>query len=722
VSDLSNRVLRWLNEEAPHPVDATELGRAVGISPDERRTFRRLLRRLAAEGSIVRLRGARYAVPDRVRLVTGVLHTSRRGHGFVVSGSPDGDLFIPANRMGSAVDGDRVVARVEGHDRSDRPTGRVLRILERGRATLVGRFRPGRGSSGRVGFVAPDDPAVRREVVVPVGLEGGATDGDVVVVRVTDWGEEERAILGEVEEILGRAGSPEVDVLSVIRGHELPVEFPAAVMDRAERLRTRGIRPADLREREDLRATLTFTIDPPDAKDHDDALSIERSTDGWIVGVHIADVSFYVRPGSAMDREARLRGTSVYLVDRAIPMLPEALSSDLCSLVPAADRLTLSVFLDVSDRGTVTSSRIARTVIRSSHRLSYDRVQALFDGGPSIDPATDAALLMLRDAGRLLRKTRQERGSLDFDLPEARVFLDEEGTPVDIQRAERWESHRLVEDFMLAANQAVGGAAAELGEPFIYRIHEPPDADRLGRLAEVAMALGFAVPFRSTPTPAELQKLLEQRPGSPGSQLLAGLALRSMKQARYHGTDLGHYGLATRRYTHFTSPIRRYPDLVVHRLVAARQFGTGDSEACDEERLDAVARQSSERERVAASAERDSIALKKVRFMERHVGSTFEGTISDVRPFGFFVVLDSWFIEGLVHVSALEDDYYEWVEERFLLRGERTGRRFGVGQRLRVQVSRVDMGERRIELVPVGSDGGRPGRGRQRRSRRESAV
>jgi ribonuclease R len=327
VTPLSERIVEWLRTEAPHPVRASELGRALGIDKADRRILRRQLRRLEADGTIVRLRGARYALPGRIRLVTGMLSTSRRGHGFVITEADADDLYIPSTRMASAVDGDRVVARVEGQDRSGRPSGRVLRIIERGRSTIVGRFVPAETRRGNVAFVTPDDPVIRRDVIVPAGAESDAKPGDIVVVRVTEWGDEKRAIVGEVEEVLGAADSPEVDVLSVIHGHELPVEFPAPVTERAERLRERGMRPADLRGREDLRDVLIFTIDPPDAKDHDDALSIERSADGgWIAGVHIADVSFYVRSGSVIDREARRRGTSVYLVDRAIPMLPEALS------------------------------------------------------------------------------------------------------------------------------------------------------------------------------------------------------------------------------------------------------------------------------------------------------------------------------------------------------------------------------------------------------------
>jgi ribonuclease R len=715
---LGQRVIDYLQNEAAHPLRANELGMALRIKPADRKAFRGTLRQLVADGRIMRLRRGRYAAPDRIRLLTGELRVSRGGHGFVIPDSGDPDVHVAPAAIGPGLDGDRVAVRLEGVGRNGKPEGRVVRVIERGRSSVVGRWKPARPPR-RLAFVVPEDRRIARDVLVPEVPDPPPSKDDIVVVRVTDWGDEHRTPIGVVEEVLGPPDAPGVDVLAIIRAYDLATTFPREVTARAEAIRERGIRPGDLRGREDLRDLHVVTIDPPDAKDHDDALSIRDAGSGETeVGVHIADVSFYVRPGSVIDREARLRATSVYLVDRAIPMLPEALSSDVCSLVPDRDRLTLSMFLTIDGEGRVRDGRLAATIIRSRHRLSYDRVQKVFDGAESIDPETDSMLGALRDVSRKLRARRMRRGSLDFDLPEARVFLDDSGAPVDVQRADRLDSHRLVEDLMLAANEAVGGRAGRDGYPFIYRIHEPPDPDRLAQVAGFARALGFDVPFRGVPDPLQIQSILEQKPDTPQATLLATLVLRSMKQAKYSETDIGHYGLATRGYTHFTSPIRRYPDLLVHRIVGAHHLGRGDPARYTIERLADLARHASRRERVAADAERDSIQLKKLRFMERHVGSTFDGTISDVRPFGIFVLLEKWFIEGLIHVSALQDDYYEWVEERFLLAGQSSGRRFRVGQRVRVQVAGVDTEERRIDFVLAGEDN-LPRKRRARRSRRK---
>jgi ribonuclease R len=710
----AGRIAKYLHEEARHPVRVAELARALRVRPAERRPFRRLLRQLVARGEIVRLRGGRYAAPARIHIVTGTLRTWRRGNG-VVTADDGTELFIPSSAFGSAMDGDRVAARPEGRSRGGRAEGRIVRILKRGRTTVVGRVHSPLRRGG-VARVVPEDLALIRDVTVPI-LPEEVRSGDMVVVRITDWGDDHRSPIGEVERVLGAADAPGVDVLAIIHGHELPTAFPPDLEAQAERIRDRGIRRADLQGRVDWREKLTFTIDPADAKDHDDALSIEAvSADRWEVGVHIADVSFYVRAGGALDREARKRGTSVYLVDRALPMLPAALSSDICSLVPGADRLTLSLFVTIDAAGSIMETRFSQAVIRSRHKLSYEQAQAVLDGNASIDAESDAALFALRDVARWLRAARRARGSLDFDLPETRVFLDASGVPVDIQRAERWESHRLVEDLMLMANEIIGLRATREGYPFVYRIHETPDALRMAQLATMARALGFQPGFRERPTPAELQRLLAQKNGTPEALLLASLTLRSMKQARYSEADRGHFGLATRHYTHFTSPIRRYPDLLVHRIVAARHLGRGRADRYDMERLHALASHASDRERVASAAERNSVELKKMRFMEQHLGATFDGTVSDVRSFGFFVLLDPYYVEGLVRVSTLEDDYYSWSEERFLLIGEHTGRRFKVGQRVRVQIANVDIEERRIDFV-LAEEGDRKGRKRARRGR-----
>jgi ribonuclease R len=713
----ADRIIDHLANVATHPLRAQELASALRIRPADRRTFRRVLRDLVADGRIVLLRRQRFAVPDRVHLVTGTLRITPRGHAFLLPDRVGSDLYIPTAALGGGLDGDRVAARLEGLGRNGRAEGRVVRIIERARSTVVGRWSPARSGTA-FAFVVPEDRRLGRDILVGTPPAEPPGRGELVVVRITDWGDDHRSPVGTLERVLGEPDAPGVDVLAIIYGHELPTGFDEEVVREAARLRDRGIRAEDLEGREDLRDRLVLTIDPPDARDHDDALSIRDLDDGTVeVGVHIADVSFYVRQGTALDREAFRRATSVYLVDRAIPMLPEALSSDLCSLVPDRDRLTLTAFLTIDATGRVIDSRIAPTVIRSRHRLTYGRVQQVFEG-ISLDEEADHVLTGLRDVSRRLRARRVERGSLDFDLPETRVFLDEAGVPVDIQRAERWDSHRLVEDLMLAANEAVGGKAAADRIPFIYRIHEPPDPDRLAQLVRFALALGFEVRTTDVVSPADLQAVLQQKPGTPAARLLATLALRTMKQARYSGTDLGHYGLAARGYTHFTSPIRRYPDLLVHRIVAARGWGRGSFDAYDADQVEEIAVHSSLRERVAADAERDSILLKKLRFMRSRLGSVFDGTISDIRPFGLVVLLDAFYVEGLVHVSALGDDYYEWIEERFLLVGQNSGRRFKVGQPVRVQVASVDTEERRIDFILVGTAERRTSRGKARRRRK----
>ncbi|HUP88196.1 MAG TPA: ribonuclease R, partial [Longimicrobiales bacterium] len=461
---------------------------------------------------------------------------------------------------------------------------------------------------------------------------------------------------------------------------------------------------------EDWRHIPLVTIDPVDAKDHDDALSIHRTDGGYEVGIHIADVSYYVTEGSKLDAEALRRGTSVYMVDRTIPMLPEALSSDLCSLRAHEDRLAMSVIARLDEDGNLTQHRLVRSVIRSRHKLAYEQAQEVIEGRGSIDAETDEAILLLVELSRKLRQKRMERGSLDFDLPEARVVLNKEGEPTDIKKIERLESHRLIEDFMLLANEIVAkkGSRAEL--PYLYRIHERPDDERIAQLGEFAKTFGYSISQKKKPSPKDLQNLLDRIKGRPEERLLSTVVLRSMRQARYSHENVGHFGLAAKFYSHFTSPIRRYPDLIVHRI-CAHAFLNDENvrHAMNASLLPEIARVSSERERVAVDAERDSIELKKVEFMERHIGADFTGTVSGVAAFGFFVLLDDYYVEGMVHVSALEDDYYRFREERYEIVGEHTGRRFRLGDRVKVQVARVNREERKIDFVVLESEGSKMG-------------
>lgn len=702
-------ILDFLRRSAGRPLTAKELARGLGVAVGDSAEFKTQLQQLEDQGILYRVQQQRYAAPERINLAVGRITTTRRGAGFLIPDDHSPDIFISPDALGTANDGDRAVVRVESRKRGDRPEGRVIKILKRHRESVVGTFHDRQGARGTYGFVVPEDRKFRWDVMIPTGQTGGAGPGDVVVVRITDWGGPTRGPAGEVERVLGRLGDPGVDVLAIIHGHELPTEFPPAVEAEAEKLRARGITAADLADREDLRDHLVFTIDPADAKDHDDALSLRPlAPDRWEVGVHIADVSHYVREGSALDQEAFGRGTSIYLVDRVIPMLPHALSSDLCSLRPDQDRLTLSLLLELDASGDVHDHRLVRGVIRSRHKLSYEQAQAILDDRETVDAETTTALRQLLDISRALRRRRQQRGSLDFDLPEARVVLDPAGAPTDIQRVERLETHRLIEDFMLLANETIAQAAAQRKIPFIYRIHEKPDEAKLEQLREFAGSLGYRL---GKAAPRDLQRLIEQSQQRPDGALLSTVVLRSMKQARYAAENLGHFGLAARHYTHFTSPIRRYPDLIVHRL-SGRVFIDRAPVATNRDALEEAAVHASERERAAVAAERDSVDLKKVEFMERHIGEAFDGSIAGVTAFGMFVLLDAFFVEGLVHVSSLGDDYYMFLEDQYALVGENSKRRFRLGDRVRVRVASVDLEERQIDFVldePEGKRGTRRG-------------
>ena len=686
-------IINHLRSEARHPVTAKELANDLGVAEADLGGFKDLLGRLVDDGLLYRVKGQRYALPRKINLVVGQLQTIRSGAGFV-NPEEGTDVFIPSNGLGSAMDGDRVVARVERKRRGDRPEGRIIKVLERSRETIVGVYHPSRS----FGFVVPEDQKLNRDVFVPPGQESGAKDGDVVVVRVTSWGDAKRGPAGEVERVLGRLGDPGVDVLAVAYGHELPLDFPDEVNREAERLAERGIRSEDLEGRHDLRGQLVFTVDPAEAKDHDDALSIRRTEDDlWEVGIHIADVSHYVVDGGVIDQEAFLRGTSVYMVDRVVPMLPEALSADLCSLRPHEDRLAVTLLVRMDDDAEVRGQQVVRSVIRSAHKLSYDDAQAILDGGAGASEEVAEALRDLLALSRKLRARREARGSIDFDLPEARVVLNTAGEPTDIQRVLRLETHKLIEDFMILANELVDREAGKRRLPFLHRVHEAPDADRIETLRTFLGSLGVRIPDK--PTPKDLQSALTKFDDRPEESLVSTVELRSMKRARYSEKPLGHFGLATDHYTHFTSPIHRYSDLVVHRiLTTAFVDGERISEEMRTEVLPGVARRTSERERVAVDAERDSIDLKKVEFMKQHVGDEFDGTVSGVTSFGLFILLDRYFVEGLVHVSSLGDDYYVFLEEQFALVGEHRKRRFRLGDRLRVRVAGVDLENRKIDF------------------------
>jgi len=687
------------------PVSVRDLAHALSLDAPGRRDLKAVLRRLMSDGALVKIRGARVGLPDKMNLVVGRLSCSPAGYGFVVPEARrerKADRFVAAANIKEAFHGDRVVARVERRGPRG-PEGRIIRVLERANERIVGRYE---ADGSFCGHVVPFDPRVLHEVFVPAGEEGAAAGGEMVTVEITRPPTATRNPAGRVVAVLGRIADPGVDLKVVIAKYALPDAFPPEVEEEARRV-ARPVGPGETAGRTDFRDWLTVTIDPETARDHDDAVAIERRPDGgYRLAVHIADVAHYVREGAPIDEEAYLRGTSVYFPDTVLPMLPHALSSDLCSLVEGRDRLTQSVVIDLDARGRVQKSTFHDGVIRSAARLSYTEAQAVVDGDAAARErfgALVASLVEMDELAKLMRARRYERGSLDFDLPEPKLVLDATGEMTGIVRHERLDSMRLVEEFMLAANEAVAEKLHRAGVGALYRIHEQPDPERVEEFVELLSSLGYRLPRRENGVrPEDFQLVLRQIEGRPEEKLVSYLLLRTMKLARYHEENLGHFGLATEMYAHFTSPIRRYPDLVVHRaLRALRGGGDAARETWLREKLPEMGLHLSERERRAADAERELVEWKKVRFMAGKLGETFSGYVTGVQAFGLFVELDEIYVQGLVHVSSMRDDYYLFHEKAHLLRGENTKATYRLGDRVEVQVARVDLERRQVDFVLV---------------------
>lgn len=695
--DLERDVLQALSTSRRGPLKPKELARALEVPPDEYKGFKRFLAGLEQAGKIYRVKGHRFGLPGSMDLVVGKASLTRNGDAFVRPEDGGRDVYVPSVNLSSTLDDDRVVVRIESRPPGRSPVGRVIKVLERARSTVVGTLHRGR----RFAYVVPLDRRMTRDVLIPPGDEGSAEEGDVVVVRFLSYGEGNVGPSGEVEQVLGKLSDPGVDVLAVAHSYGLILDFPPPVLKAAEEGARHGMADGGP-GRVDRTDLLVVTVDPADAKDHDDGLSVEPAGAGrWDVGIHIADVSHFVPEGGPVDQEARNRGTSVYLVDRVIPMLPEELSGDACSLREGVERMAVSVFLTVDAEGQVHGQRFQRTLIRSRRRLSYEAVQEMLDGNASLGDDVDAALRTLDDLARGIRAKRTERGSLDLDLPESKVILDADGVPLDIQKVERLEAHRLIEDWMIAANEAVARACAARKLPVLYRVHEPPVRERTDELKDFLGRLGHKLSGRKRLRPADVQHLLDAVRGRPEGHLVSSVVLRSLQKARYDAANLGHFGLASTAYLHFTSPIRRYPDLVVHREVVRTLVLGEPGRDRDPDELQSVADLSSAREQGAAEAERDSVALKKAEFMERHLGEEFDGRISSVTAFGFFVTLDAYYVDGLVHVNSLRDDFYRFKEEAYMLVGDRGRRRYRLGDRVRVQVVRVDKEARHVDFMLV---------------------
>jgi ribonuclease R len=675
------------------PLKPKELAGELDVPRALYREFKERLKELEGTGELYRVRTNRYAVPESINLTIGSLKVTSSGDGFVRPEGPGEDVYVPASLQDSAMDGDRVAVRIEGNPRGRGPRGRILKVLSRARPTVVGTFKQNRN----FGFVSPLDRRVSRDILIPREMAGKAKDGEVVVARIQQFGSAKQNSVGEVERVLGPMEAPGVDVLAILHGHGLPEEFPQEVEEAAAEATQFMDEPGP---RTDYRHLNVFTIDPEEARDHDDALSITSLDKKGLfeVGIHIADVAHFIREGSPLDMEALHRGTSVYLVDQVVPMLPHLLSSDLCSLREGEDRLAFSLFVTLDEEGRVGGHRFEKTWIRCRESLHYGQVQEVLDEKGSVNPDTDAAIRDLHRLSLVLRQRRRKRGSLDFDLPEARVVLDDEGAPRDIQKFQQLDSHRLIEDFMLLANEIVAREGERQRLPILFRIHEAPAKDRAEELREFLASVGQTLP-RGPLEGSTLQAVLDRVEGRPEQALVSTVILRSMQKARYSPENLGHFGLASPAYSHFTSPIRRYPDLVTHRVLAHTVVaGQKAPERWGGERLEEVAERSSEQERKAQKAERDSVEMKKIEFMRRHLGDDFVGTISGVTTFGLFVLLDDFFVDGLIHVSTLGDDFYRFIEEAYALVGDKSRRRFRLGDRVRVQVVRADKEERQVDF------------------------
>ncbi len=629
-----------------------------------------------------------------VEIRTGQLRAHPKGYGFVVSEEyPGEDVFVPEGRLAGARHGDRVLVWVRPHHSAPGPEGRILAIRQRATDRVVGRLYRQR----RRWHVLAED---RRLPDVKVSPVADAREGDLVVAQIDQWphGSDESAT-GRVSRRLGRAGDPGIDISILMATRRLPFEFPEPVREDANVIGD-AVRPEDLRGRTDLRDRFIVTIDGSDAKDLDDAISIERTPNGFQVGVHIADVSYYVKESTALDAEARQRGTSVYLVDRVIPMLPERLSNGIASLNPGAPRLTVSAFMDLDPNGNVVDAKFARTVIRSCRRLTYQQVNGYL-AGDAMEDSRLARLVEAADAVRRLRYAlRVQSGAVDFDLPEPKIILDAFGNPRDVVIRQRGPAESIIEECMLLANEAVAMELRRRRLPAIFRVHEAPNEEKLKQFRALVEALGYRMPKNATPK--ALQSILVKAKGTPEERVIASALLRSMRQARYDGRNMGHFGLASKAYTHFTSPIRRYPDLFVHRVLTDLLSGSLDRSRIRalKRQVEEVATLASTREREAMEAERESVLIKQVQFMADKIGEQYPGIVSGVVNFGLFVELPN-LIEGLVRIEELPNDFWTFDPVHYRLRGKRTGRSYGIGDTLPVVVARVDRELRRIDLSPV---------------------
>ena len=706
--DIKEIILEHLRSNCCAPISAEDLLEALAGEFSATKFWNELLA-LEKEGHIVKTRFGTYGLPEKMGLVTGRLQLTSKGFGFVI---PDNkgdkpDVFISPRALNGAMNNDRVMARVNYDVNGKKPEGEIIRIITRAHNKIVGTFFQSRDYA----FVVPDDKKIASDIYIMRRDFNGAKNNQKVVVEITEWPQEHRKAEGKVVEILGKIGDVGLEILSIIKQHDLPLEFPAEVIEASKKI-PKNVLKDELAGRRDLRHLPIVTIDGEDAKDLDDAVYVQQlSMDEFLLGVYIADVSYYVKEDSILDKEARERGTSVYLVDRVLPMLPERLSNGICSLNAGVDRLSMACEMHINREGKVLDYEIFPAVIHVRHRLSYNIVREILAGDEALRAKYEDILPMVQlmdELREILHKKRARRGAIDFDLPEQKVILDDKLKPVEIVQRVHGNAESVIEEFMLAANETVAQHMFKQKWPFVYRVHDIPAEDKMQELAKLLANFNVKFKVQEEMDPAEIQRAVKAMAGRPEERLVSTVALRSMKQAVYQTENIGHFGLAAKFYTHFTSPIRRYPDLIVHRLLREWMHNSEMTSAKAEpltDKLDVIAEHSSIRERAAAEAERATVELKMCEYMEEHIGEEFDGVVSGVTAFGMFVELANG-VEGLVYISSLMDDYYDFYEERYALVGTHTKKQYRLGDKVRIEVLQVNIQDVSIDFIMAGENAG----------------
>lgn len=691
--NIKKVLLDFMREQAYKPMDIQELAQVFGISKSDMKDFKDILKSMEKEGSVIKTRTNHYGVPEKMGLIVGRLQGHQRGYGFVIPDDGSPDLFIISSYMNGAMNGDRVVAKVlREENKGKKREGEIIRVTERANDTIIGVYE----ASKNFGFVVPEDKRIHQDIFIPKDHSNGASQGDIVIVKITQWPEKRRNPEGEIKEILGKKGEKGIDILTIIKKFKLPEEFPPKVQSYAQNI-SQEIPPEEYENREDLRDIKMVTIDGEDAKDLDDAVSIQKLENGnYYLGVHIADVSHYVKEKNPLDKEALKRATSVYLIDRVIPMLPRELSNGICSLNPKVDRLAMSCFMEINNQGKVVDYRITKSVIKTNERMTYtDVTKILRDHDEELIERYNYLhedFKVMEELCDILYNKRIRRGAIDFDFEECKIILNDNGKPIDIKPYERAIANRIIEEFMLVCNETIAEHMFWTKLPFVYRVHEDPDEEKLQRFRTFAYNLGYFIKASNEVHPKALQQIVEEVRGKKEETVVNTLLLRSLKQARYSPECIGHFGLAAKYYCHFTSPIRRYPDLIIHRIIKESIYGAVDDDRYKQlqKAVDYAAIQSSDMERIAVEAEREVDDLKKAEYMSERIGEEYHGIVSSVTNFGMFVELPNT-VEGLVHISNMDDDYYVYDEEHLCLIGERTKRIYRLGDEIRIKVAKVDL-------------------------------